>query len=105
MLHVGVCCNVVSVLYSLVVTCWERADLLAAVCVVFCHFPKCFPIHIRIKYEVGAVKLLKSSSKIFYLTVPRRFFFCGSFYVLFVFAMPLCASVYMCLVVTCWETG
>ena len=24
-------------------------------------------------------------------------FFC------FVFAMPLCASVYMCLVVTCWE--
>ena len=21
-----------------------------------------------------------------------------------VFAMPLCASVYMCLVVTCWET-
>ena len=25
------------------------------------------------------------------------FFFC------LVFAMPLCASVYMCLVVTCWE--
>ena len=28
-----VCCNVVSVLCSLVVTCWERADLLAIVCV------------------------------------------------------------------------
>ena len=34
MLHVGVCCNVVSDLCSLVVTCWERADLLAIVCVL-----------------------------------------------------------------------
>ena len=25
------------------------------------------------------------------------------FYVFLVFAMPLCASVYVCLVVTCWE--
>ena len=39
-LHVGVCCNVVSVLCSLVVTCWERADLLAIVCVLcFVTFP------------------------------------------------------------------
>ena len=39
------------------------------------------------------------------LTVPRGYFFCGSFMFFFclVFAMPLCASVYMCLVVTCWE--
>ena len=39
------------------------------------------------------------------LTVPRRYFFCGSFMFLFslVFAMSLCASVYMCFVVTCWE--
>ena len=35
MLHVGVCCAVVSVPCSLVVTCWERADLLAVMCVVF----------------------------------------------------------------------
>ena len=37
--------------------------------------------------------------------VPRRYFFCGSFMVFFclVFAMPLCASVCMCLVVTGWE--
>ena len=40
-LHVGVCCAVVSVPCGLVVTCWERADLLAVVFVVFCHFPKC----------------------------------------------------------------
>ena len=28
---------------SLVVTCWESADLLAVVCVLFCHFPKMCP--------------------------------------------------------------
>ena len=33
--HVGVCCAVVSVPCSLAVTCWEMADLLAVVCVVF----------------------------------------------------------------------
>ena len=38
MLHVGVCCAVVSVPYSLVVTCWERVDLLAVVCCVFLCF-------------------------------------------------------------------
>ena len=57
MLHVGVCCAVVSVPCSLVVTCWKRTDLfLAVVFVVFCHFPKCDLVHIRIKGEVGAVK-------------------------------------------------
>ena len=37
--------------------------------------------------------------------LPRLYFFCGSFMFFFclAFAMPLCASVYMCLVVTCWE--
>ena len=39
MLHVGVCRVVVSVPCSLVVTCWERADLLAVVFVVFDTFP------------------------------------------------------------------
>ena len=52
--NVVVCCAVVSVPCSLVVTCWERAYLLAVVFVVFCHFPKC----VRIKGEVGAVKLV-----------------------------------------------
>ena len=49
---------VVSVPYSLVVTCWERADLLAVMFVEFCHFPTCVLVHIRIKGEVGAVKLV-----------------------------------------------
>ena len=34
-----------SVPCSLVVTCWERADLLAVMSVVFCHFPKCSGPH------------------------------------------------------------
>ena len=38
-------CVVLSCLF-LVVTCWERADLLA---VVFCHFPKFVLVHIRIR--------------------------------------------------------
>ena len=58
MLPVGVCCAVVSVPCSLEVTCWERADLLAVVFVVFCQFPKCVLVHIRIKGEVGAMKLV-----------------------------------------------
>ena len=58
MLHVGVFCAVVFVPCSLVVTCWERADLLAVVFVVFCHFSKYVLVHIRIKGEVGAEELV-----------------------------------------------
>ena len=58
LLHVGVCCAVVSVPCSHVVTCRERADLLAVAFVVFCDFPKYVLVHIRIKGEVGAVKLV-----------------------------------------------
>ena len=58
MLHVGVCCAAVSVPCSLTVPCWERAYLLAVVFVVFCHFPICVLVHIRIKDDVGVVKLV-----------------------------------------------
>ena len=43
------------------------------------------------------------------LTMPMQYFFCGSsmcfffYFLCLVFAMHLCASVYMYLVVTCWE--
>ena len=47
------------VLCSLVATCWGGgADLLAVVCVLFCHSPICVLVHIRIKGEVCAVKLV-----------------------------------------------
>ena len=40
------------------------------------------------------------------LTVPRRYFFVDLvFFFCLVFVMPLCASVYLCLVVTCWESA
>ena len=43
-LHVGVCCAAMSVPCSLVVTCWERADLLAVVFKLLCFvtFPNVF---------------------------------------------------------------
>ena len=44
---------VVSVPSSLVVTCWEKADLFAVVFVVFCHFPRCLDPHLN-KGELGA---------------------------------------------------
>ena len=83
MLHVGVCRNVLSFLFNIVVTCWERADLFAVVCVVFCRFPKFVLVNIRIKGEVGALKLVKDLQLNILLTVPRRYFFCGSFMFLF----------------------
>ena len=46
-IYVGVCCDAMSVPCSLVVSCWERADLLTVVFVVFCHFPKCVLVHFR----------------------------------------------------------
>ena len=61
LLVVSECFDVVSISCSLVVTCWERADLSAVLCfLVLYHFPKCVLVHIRIKGEVGAVKLVKA---------------------------------------------
>ena len=105
MLHVGVCCNVVSDLCSLVVTCWERADLLAIVCVL-CFVTLPVVSWFALELGVGLVRWgwFKPSSKIFYWPfqggpsfVDLLCLFC------LVFAMPLRTSVYMCLVVTCWE--
>ena len=53
MLHVGLCCVVVSVPCSLVVTCWERADLLAVVFVGFDTFNKCILVGRGWRRETG----------------------------------------------------
>ena len=45
MLHVDVCCAVASVPRSLVVTYWERADLLAVVCCVLSLSQMCHSLH------------------------------------------------------------
>ena len=98
---VGVCCNVVSVLCNLVVTCWERADLFAVVFGVICHLPNVSWSTSESRVRLTPCVQFKPSSKIFLMTVLRRFFFCGPF-VLFIFCV--ChdfASVHCCLVVTC----
>ena len=60
MIHFDVSFAVVSVPCSLVVTSWERAGLLAVMFVVFWQYPKCVLVHIRIKGEMGAVKLVEA---------------------------------------------
>ena len=59
----------------------------------FVTFQKCVLVHIRIKGEVGAMKL----------TVSRRYFFCGSFVLFMSCVCYTFASDQCCLVVTCWE--
>ena len=67
MLHVGVCCNVVSVICRLVVTCWKRADLLAIVCVVcFVTFPNVSWSTTELRVRLAPWNWFKPSSKIFY---------------------------------------
>ena len=79
------------------------ADILAVVRVVFCQFPKCVLVHIRIKDEVAPCYMLKPSSKNILLTVQRRCFFRGSF-LLFMFCIcHAFLSVHCSLVITCWE--
>ena len=101
MLRVSVCCAVVFVPCSLVVTYWESVDLLTVMFDVFCHFfPKCVLVLITINGEVGLsppVKYNTDRSKAVLLLWIIYVFFC------LVFAVPLCASVYMCLVVTRWK--
>ena len=104
-----------------VVTCWERADLLALVCGVFCEFvtfplvswvrcgtwlyrflifaPLLTLIHTWIKGEVGAVKPGLSPSVNILLTVPRRYFSRGSF--MFFLSCVCYVFMYVCLYVLC----
>ena len=49
MLHVSVCFAVMCVPFEPCGHLLEMADLLAIMFVVFCYFPKCVLVHIRIK--------------------------------------------------------
>ena len=87
MLHVCVWFAVVRVPCSLVVTCWEKADLLAVVFFEFCHFPKSVLVHNRLKGEDGApLNRFKPSSKIFYWMFQDGI----SFVILLCFSSVLC---------------
>ena len=105
MFHDCLCYDVC--VFSLVVTCWERADLLALFCVVFFLCFVTFPYvswstsELRVRFV--PLNMLKPTSN-FLLTVPRWCFFCGS--LLFVFHVCLYYAVFSVpcsLVITCWE--
>ena len=64
----------------------------------------CVLIHIWIMGEVGAVKPFKPSSKIFYWSFQGGTSFVDLLcFICLLFAMHVCASVYMCFVVNYWE--
>ena len=57
---------------------------------VFCHFPKCVLVHIRIGGGVGAVRNIL-------LAVPGRYFFCGYLIIFSVLCLLcLCARLFVC---------
>ena len=64
----------------------------------------CFWSTSELRVRLALWNWFKPSSKIFYWSFQgcTSFMDLSCFFCL-VFAMPLCASVYMCLVVTCWE--
>ena len=64
---------------------------------------KCVLIHIGTKVRLAPLNRFKPSSKIFLLTVPRRYFIYGSFVLFMSCVCHAFASVHCCLVVTCWE--
>ena len=103
---VVVCCAVMAVPSSLVDSCWERADLLAVVCVL------CFVTFPNVSWSTSELRArLRGWRCKTGLSPPVRYFTARSkailllwiFFFCLAFAMPLCVSVYMCLVVTCWE--
>ena len=56
--HVCLCYAVLSVSCNLVITCWEKADLLAILCVMFLLLSHMclYLIRIKTKGEVGTIK-------------------------------------------------
>ena len=90
--HVGVYCAVVSVPCSLVVTCWERADLLAVVFVVFVTFPIVSWSTSELRARLTSRNWFKPSSKFQDGTSFVDFY--GFFSVLCL--LCLCASLFIC---------
>ena len=71
---------------------------------VFCHFPNVFLSSSELRARLVLWNWFRPSSKIFLLTVPRRYFFCGSFVLYMSCVCHAFVSVHCCLVVTCWES-
>ena len=100
MLLVDVCCAVASIPCSIVVTCWEKPDLLAVVCVVFCHFLKCVLVSIKIKGGGGWRCETGLSPPVKYCTDRSKAVFL--LWIFYVFLSSVCyAFVCVCLFVPC----
>ena len=86
------------------VTRWERADLLAVVCCVLALSKMCPGPDQNQGRGWRRETDLRPPVK-YFTDRSKAVLLLWIFYVLFclVFAMPLCASRYMCLVITCWE--
>ena len=72
----------------------------------FCFSLKQYSVRWNVLRKLSAVGLCilnSTSSKIVLLTVPRGYYFCGSFVFFVSCVLHAFASVYCCLVVTCWE--
>ena len=94
-------CVMLSCLF-LVVTYWERANLLAVMFVVFCRFPKCVLVHIRIKGEVGALETG--------LSPPIKYFTDSSkgvllLWIVYVFFLPCICYAFVCVCLLCLVVG
>ena len=91
----------------LIVALWSPAGKgltsLLACLLYFVNFPNLSWSKLRVR--LAPLNRFKPSSKIFYWPFQGGTSFVDLFWFFFylVFAMPLCSSVYMCLMVTCWK--
>ena len=70
---------------------------------IISHYKKIgYNINVHVLQQTACL-VVKPSSKISLLTVPRRYFFCGSFVLFMSCVYHAFTSVHCCLVVTCWE--
>ena len=108
MLYVGVCCAVQSVPCSLVVTCWEMADFLAVVCVVFSCVLSLSQMFPGPHHDLGRGWRRETG-----LSPPVKYYTDGFkavllLWIFYFFLSCVCyafvrVSVYLCLVVTSWK--
>ena len=98
----------VSVPCSLVVTCWERADLQAPLYVMFYYVCVTFPymyvpsFTLELRVKLVQLNMFKPSSN-FLTDRYEAAFLCGSFFSYLCLSLPYCHDCFCSFVVTYWE--
>ena len=82
---------------------WPLGCRVRCVFLCFVTFPNVSWSTSELRMRLATWNWLKPSSKIFLMTVSRRYFFSGSFMLFLSCVCHAFASVHCCLVVTCWE--